>query len=85
MNKELPSLMASPSKSGGSQTCLKYASLVTLTAQNTALGLSMRYARTRGGPMFFAATAVLLAEIHKLLICLFLVYIGNDECSTLTS
>ena len=53
---------------------LKYLSLVTLTAQNAILGLSMRYSRTREGDMFYEATAVLMAELVKLLTCLFLVY-----------
>lgn len=53
---------------------LKYLSLVTLTGQNAILGLSMRYSRTRDGDMFYEATAVLMAELVKLLTCLFLVY-----------
>lgn len=35
---------------------MKYISLVTLTVQNAALGLSMRYARTRPGDMFLSST-----------------------------
>ena len=35
---------------------MKYISLVTLTVQNAALGLSMRYARTRPGAMFLSST-----------------------------
>lgn len=53
---------------------LKYISLLTLTAQNAILGLSMRYSRTRPGDMFFEATAVLMAELIKFGTCLFLVY-----------
>lgn len=56
---------------------LKYLSLMTLTGQNAILGLSMRYSRTRDGDMFFAATAVLMAELVKFVTCLFLVY--KDE------
>merc|ERR1712062_56064 len=53
---------------------LKYLSLLTLTAQNAILGLSMRYSRTRDGDMFYEATAVLMAELVKFFTCLFLVY-----------
>ena len=53
---------------------LKYLSLLTLTAQNAILGLSMRYSRTREGDMFYEATAVLMAELVKFFTCLFLVY-----------
>lgn len=53
---------------------LKYMSLLTLTAQNAILGLSMRYSRTRPGDMFYEATAVLMAELVKFMTCLFLVY-----------
>lgn len=53
---------------------LKYTSLVTLTVQNAALALSMRYARTRSGHMFLSSTAVLNSEIVKLLTCLLIVY-----------
>jgi len=56
---------------------LKYISLITLTGQNALLGLSMRYARTRGGDMFLSTTAVFLAELLKLITCLGLVW--NDE------
>ena len=53
---------------------LKYLSLLTLTAQNAILGLSMRYSRTRDGDMFYEATAVLMAEFVKFVTCLFLVF-----------
>lgn len=43
---------------------MKYISLVTLTVQNAALGLSMRYARTRVGDMFLSSTGNFL--IHRL-------------------
>ena len=58
---------------------LKYISLLTLTFQNAILGLSMRYSRTRSGDMFFAGTAVLMAEVVKLFTCLYLVYRSPDE------
>ncbi|XP_021184578.2 UDP-N-acetylglucosamine transporter [Helicoverpa armigera] len=52
---------------------IKYVSLVILTLQNAALGLSMRYARTRDVEMFSSAAAVLMAEVFKLVICVCLV------------
>nr|CAG4650297.1 EOG090X098P [Sida crystallina] len=53
---------------------MKYISLVTLTLQNAALGLSMRYARTRPGDLFLSSTAVLMSELVKLVSCLWLVF-----------
>lgn len=64
MNKQQPR---------SSQT-LKYVSLVTLTLQNATVGLSMRYARTRSGDMFLSSTAVVMAEVVKLITCLILVF-----------
>lgn len=54
---------------------LKYISLLTLTVQNSMVSLSMRYATTRDGPIFFSSTAVFMAEITKLLTCLVLVFL----------
>jgi len=61
---------------------MKYVSLVTLTVQNAALGLSMRYARIRPGDLFLSSTAVVMSELVKLVSCLWLVY--QEEGSTLT-
>ncbi|KAI9138791.1 nucleotide-sugar transporter-domain-containing protein [Paraphysoderma sedebokerense] len=47
---------------------LKYISLVTLVTQNSFLILSMRYSRTIPGPPYIISTAVLLAELIKLVI-----------------
>nr|CAG4645645.1 EOG090X098P [Lynceus sp. MCZ IZ 141354] len=58
---------------------MKYVSLVTLTVQNAALGLSMRYARTRPGDMFLSSTAVLFSELCKLFMCLWLVFRENNS------
>ncbi|XP_046626328.1 UDP-galactose translocator [Neodiprion virginianus] len=58
---------------------LKYISLVTLTLQNAVLGLSMRYARTRSGDMFLSSTAVVMAEVVKLVTCLVLVYMEEGS------
>ncbi|CAH0717219.1 unnamed protein product, partial [Brenthis ino] len=52
---------------------IKYVSLAILTIQNAALGLSMRYARTREVEMFASTAAVLMAEVLKLAICIVLV------------
>ncbi|KAF4719416.1 hypothetical protein FOZ63_027042, partial [Perkinsus olseni] len=51
----------------------RYLSLLVLTAQNTALVLTMRYARTRPGPMFLASTAVVCDETTKLIACTILI------------
>ena len=58
---------------------LKYASLVTLTLQKTVLDISMKYARSRPGDKFLTGTAVLMAEVAKLTMCLFLVFIFPNE------
>jgi len=60
---------------------MKYVSLVTLTLQNAALGLSMRYARTRPGDLFLSSTAVLMSELVKLFTCMWLVF--KEEGSSL--
>nr|CAG4638574.1 EOG090X098P [Cyclestheria hislopi] len=72
--------MASDSSKKNNDHRLKYISLVTLTLQNAALGLSMRYARTRPGDMFLSSTAVLMSEVVKLFSCLWLVF--REEGST---
>ena len=69
----------SSSNSTASMRKLKYISLLTLTFQNAILGLSMRYSRTRSGDMFFEGTAVLMAEVVKLVTCMFLVYRSPEE------
>ncbi|XP_052900531.1 UDP-N-acetylglucosamine transporter [Anopheles moucheti] len=58
---------------------LKYLSLVTLTLQNAILGLSMRYGRTRPGDLFLSSTAVVMAEVVKLVTSLFLVYLEEGK------
>ena len=57
----------------------KYISLITLTLQKAILDISMRYSRIRGGAMFFEGTAVLMAEVVKLITCIFFVYQSRDE------
>jgi UDP-sugar transporter A1/2/3 len=48
---------------------LKYVSLLTLVVQNSALVLVMRYSRTLDGPAYNPATAVVMSEFIKLVIC----------------
>ncbi|XP_060525600.1 UDP-N-acetylglucosamine transporter isoform X3 [Cylas formicarius] len=62
-------------KKADSNNTLKYVSLITLTLQNAILGLSMRYARTRDGDMFFSSTAVLMSEVVKFVTCVAIVYV----------
>nr|XP_038039066.1 UDP-N-acetylglucosamine transporter isoform X18 [Anas platyrhynchos] len=80
----------SPS-SGGSQveknnqemsTNLKYLSLSILVFQTTSLVLTMRYSRTlkEEGPRYLSSTAVVLAELLKILTCILLVY-KDSKCN----
>lgn len=62
----------------GTQHTLKYASLVTLTVQNAALNLTMRMARTQKD-LFVASTAVIMAEVIKLVTCLVMVRIDEGS------
>ncbi|XP_071445955.1 UDP-galactose translocator [Hetaerina americana] len=64
---------------------MKSVSLITLTLQNAALGLSMRYARTRPGDMFMSSSAVLMAEVVKLVTCLMVVYLEEGNVRSWTS
>lgn len=60
-----------------SSTRLKYASLAILVLQTTSLVLSMRYSRTleADGPRYLASSAVVSAELLKILSCMVLVFI----------
>ena len=49
---------------------MKYIALVCLVIQNAILILMLRYVRTRPGEKFFSSTAVVMAEILKLVTCL---------------
>ncbi|XP_054645458.1 solute carrier family 35 member A3a isoform X1 [Dunckerocampus dactyliophorus] len=55
---------------------LKYLSLGVLVFQTTSLVLIMRYSRTlqADGPRYLASSAVVVAEVMKLIICLLLVF-----------
>lgn len=54
---------------------VKYVSLGVLVLQTTSLVLTMRYSRTlkEDGPRYLASSAVILAEVLKILTCVFLV------------
>lgn len=56
------------------QNFVKVTCLLTLTLQNAALAISMRYSRTRPGDMFISSTVVIITEIVKLTASLFFVY-----------
>lgn len=79
MGKESSTKENSGSNATSTLRRMKYISLLTLVFQNAILGLSMRYSRMRSGDMFFEGTAVLMAEVAKLITCLFLVYRSPDE------
>ena len=52
---------------------MKYISLVLLVVQNASLALTMRAARTQTGDMFFATSAVCMAELTKVIVCLIII------------
>lgn len=53
---------------------LKYGSLIILVIQNAGLILTIRYSRTLPGDMYISSTAVVFAELFKLITCLFLTF-----------
>lgn len=53
---------------------IKYISLIILIVQNTALVLTMRYSRTLEGPRYLAPTAVVLTEVLKFVVCIFMIF-----------
>uniref|UniRef100_A0A6I8NSJ7 Solute carrier family 35 member A3 n=1 Tax=Ornithorhynchus anatinus TaxID=9258 RepID=A0A6I8NSJ7_ORNAN len=55
---------------------LKYLSLGILVFQTTSLVLTMRYSRTlkEDGPRYLSSTAVVVAELLKIMACILLVY-----------
>lgn len=57
---------------------LKYASLIILVVQNTALVLTMRYSRTMDGPRYLASTAVVMVELLKIYTCAIIVLHQNS-------
>ncbi|XP_054645803.1 UDP-galactose translocator isoform X2 [Dunckerocampus dactyliophorus] len=52
---------------------LKYISLTVLVVQNASLILSIRYVRTLPGERFFTTSAVVMAEVFKVLACLLII------------
>lgn len=60
--------------SGNPKASLKHLSFVMLVLQNTALGIVSKYSRLVAGPKYNPATAVLLVEMFKFLICLAIVF-----------
>lgn len=60
---------------------LKYMSLGVLVLQTTSLVLTMRYSRTlrEDGPRYLASSAVVSAEVLKILACTLLVFMENSE------
>ncbi|XP_049621715.1 UDP-N-acetylglucosamine transporter [Suncus etruscus] len=61
---------------------LKYLSLGILVFQTTSLVLTMRYSRTlkEEGPRYLSSTAVVVAELLKIIACILLVY-KDSKCS----
>jgi len=58
---------------------LKYISLITLTVQNASLILTIRYSRTLPGDMYITTTAVVFAEILKVLACLLILLLQKGS------
>lgn len=58
---------------------MKYISLITLTVQNASLILTIRYSRTLPGDMYIATTAVVFAEILKVLACLLIILLQKHS------
>ena len=52
---------------------MKSMSLIILTLQNASLILTIRYSRTIAGPLYFATTAVVMAETFKLVASLLII------------
>ncbi|KAJ6658430.1 hypothetical protein lerEdw1_020134 [Lerista edwardsae] len=61
---------------------LKYLSLGILVFQTTSLVLTMRYSRTlkEEGPRYLSSTAVVIAELLKIMACILLVY-KDSKCN----
>ncbi|XP_064371917.1 UDP-N-acetylglucosamine transporter isoform X3 [Dromaius novaehollandiae] len=73
------------SKNQEMSTNLKYLSLGILVFQTTSLVLTMRYSRTlkEEGPRYLSSTAVVIAELLKILTCVLLVY-KDSKCNLRT-
>ncbi|MED6256330.1 hypothetical protein ATANTOWER_024061 [Ataeniobius toweri] len=62
-----------PSLSHAANRKLKYISLAVLVVQNASLILSIRYVRTLPGDRFFTTSAVVMAEVLKVMTCLLII------------
>ncbi|XP_053280885.1 UDP-galactose translocator [Pleuronectes platessa] len=71
-NKEVEEKTATRGQSDVNKR-LKYVSLVVLVFQNASLILSIRYVRTLPGERFFTTSAVVMAELLKVLTCLLII------------
>ena len=60
-------------KHSENQKLMKSVGLISLTFQNVALVLVMRYARTRPGDLFLTSSAVVMGEVVKLITCLVII------------
>uniref|UniRef100_A0A667Z062 Solute carrier family 35 member A3b n=1 Tax=Myripristis murdjan TaxID=586833 RepID=A0A667Z062_9TELE len=71
-----PKLSNPEAMSSSLSTRLKYVSLGVLVVQTTSLVLTMRYSRTlkEDGPRYLASSAVVSAELLKILACTLLVF-----------
>ncbi|XP_012672927.1 solute carrier family 35 member A3b [Clupea harengus] len=69
----------SPSPMATDSSRLKYISLGVLVLQTTSLVLTMRYSRTlkEDGPRYLPSSAVVSAEMLKIVACIFLVFRDN--------
>lgn len=76
-NRSFEAALLSYAYFAGTQKVLKYTSLLCLTLQNAALNLTMRMARTQP-ELFISSTAVVMAEILKLISCLFMVGAADE-------
>lgn len=72
-----------PTTGTGGGLNLKSLSLIVLTFQNACLILSIRYTRTLSGDMYLATTAVVLAELFKMLACIAVIYRERGSVSGL--
>ncbi|XP_029361429.1 UDP-galactose translocator [Echeneis naucrates] len=64
---------------------LKYISLAVLVVQNASLILSIRYVRTLPGDHFFTTSAVVMAEVLKVLTCLLIILLQKRFSVKLTT
>lgn len=74
--------MAKSGSGGGNSNFIKYFSLVLLILQTTGLVLFMRYSRTASteGVRYLSSTAVVCAEVMKLITCVILIWVEVGYC-----